>query len=221
MVDAAIGGKTAVDTPFGKNLIGTTYHPQAVVVDLAIVDTLSAKQRISGLAEILKLGLVYNADLFTTSNTAALVIPAIEGKLEICTKDPMDLGIRRILNFGHTIAHGLEAASDYEISHGHAVLIGCLVESHLSMRLGYLPEKTFATIEALYRTLPLQLPKQYQRARFLEAMAHDKKAKGGKSRFVLIDQIGHAIDFDGQYCQVVDKDTLMPTLEWMETTCTS
>lgn len=220
MVDAAIGGKTAIDTPFGKNLIGTTYHPKAIVIDLDILKTLPETQWSHGLAEIWKLGLVYNPSLLSCDRLS-LITPAIETKLQICAKDPMDQGIRRILNFGHTIAHALEACSNYEISHGEAVLVGCLVESHLSMSLGYLSQSEFTTIETLYRTLPFKLPKSYQRARLLEAMTHDKKSALGKSRFVLIDAIGHALPFDGHYCQEIASEKLTASLQWMEATCMS
>lgn len=218
MVDAAIGGKTAIDTPFGKNLIGTTYPPKEIFIDLTILNTLPEVQWIHGLSEILKLGLVYNPALFSKERLT-LITPAIETKLEICAKDPMEQGIRRILNFGHTIAHALEACSSYEISHGEAVLIGCLVESHLSMSLGLLSEGEFARIETLYRTLPFKLPRSYNRSLLLEAMAHDKKSASGKSRFVLIDAIGHALPCDGNYCQEISLAALTPTLQWMETTC--
>jgi 3-dehydroquinate synthetase len=102
------------------------------------------------------------------------------------------------------------------MSHGEAVALGCVVEAYLSMRLGYLPERDFEQIQAMYRRLSLKLPKAYIRAKFLSAMAHDKKKALGEIRFVLIDKIGHAIPFEGAYCRTVTQNELEPTLDWME-----
>jgi 3-dehydroquinate synthase len=100
--------------------------------------------------------------------------------------------------------------------HGEAVAIGCLVEAHLSMHLGYLSSKDFEQIQVPYRSFSLKLPSKYTRKDFLSAMSRDKKKANGKIRFVLIDQIGHAIPFDGAYCQEVSNEELEPSLHWME-----
>ncbi|MBS0629914.1 MAG: 3-phosphoshikimate 1-carboxyvinyltransferase [Verrucomicrobia bacterium] len=206
IVDASIGGKTAVDTAFGKNLIGTYYEPKAIFADLDTLKTLPEKERLNGKAEITKMQLIYG--------TSADIEQTIKAKIEIVAQDPRDQGIRRILNFGHTIGHALEAASDYEIPHGEAVALGCLAESHLSMRLGYLSKGDFEKIQTLYG--PLKLPQGYTRTKFLQALTHDKKKADGQIRFVLIDRIGHALPFDGAYCRPVSLSELEPTLDWME-----
>lgn len=208
IVDASIGGKTAIDTPFGKNLIGTFYEPKAIFVDLDTLKTLPEKERFNGLAEITKMALIYDPSIMGD------IEKAIEAKMKIVAQDPLDQGLRRILNFGHTIGHALEAVSDYEMAHGEAVVLGCLAESHLSMRLGYLSEGDFDQIQALYP--PLKLPQGYTRTKFLQALSHDKKKASGAIRFVLIDRIGHALPFDGAYCRAVSLSELEPTLDWME-----
>jgi 3-phosphoshikimate 1-carboxyvinyltransferase/3-dehydroquinate synthase len=211
MVDAAIGGKTAVDTSFGKNLIGSFYEPIAIFADLGTLESLSEKERKNGMSEIYKMGLIYDAALFDDPKQ---IERAINCKMEIVASDRNDQGLRHILNFGHTIGHALEAASEYEIAHGEAVAMGCLAESHLSMCLGYLSEKDFEKIQSRFG--PIKLPPGYTRTKLLQALQHDKKRKAGQIRFVLIDKIGHALPFDGAYCRAVTLDELEPTLNWME-----
>ncbi|HEX2582759.1 MAG TPA: 3-dehydroquinate synthase [Chlamydiales bacterium] len=218
VVDAAIGGKTAIDTAYGKNLIGTMYAPKAIFVDFDLLKTLPEKEWFNGLAEILKMGLIRDPSLWERAGNKHpdLILQAMQGKIEIVERDCREQGIRHILNFGHTIGHALEAVSQYEMAHGEAVALGCVVEAHLSMRLGYLSEKEFAQIEAMYQPFSLSLPKTYSRTQFLSAMAHDKKKARGENRFVLIDKIGHAIPFEGAYCRAVAISELEPTLDWME-----
>jgi 3-dehydroquinate synthase len=217
MVDAAIGGKTGINTRWGKNLIGTLYHPKAVICDLSFLETLSETERLNGMAEILKMGLVADAEMFNRTHLEELVIRAIQGKIAIVEKDPHEGGLRRILNFGHTIGHALEAVSRYEMPHGSAVAIGCMAASHLSMVLGYLSALDFSRACALFDIFPhLRLPKGYTREHCLKAMASDKKKAGNAIRFVLIDALGHAAPFDGAYCRSVSPDELQETLDWME-----
>jgi 3-dehydroquinate synthase len=220
IVDAAIGGKTAIDTPYGKNLIGTIYYPKAIFADLDMLQTLPEKEWFNGLAEILKMGLIYESAIWEMAKKNGkdpdLILKAIQGKIAVVEQDPTDQGLRRILNFGHTIGHALETVAQYTMPHGEAVALGCVVEAHLSMRLGYLPEKDFEQIQAMYRRFPLKLPKAYVRPKFFQAMGHDKKKALGEIRFVLIDKIGHAIPFEGAYCRTVTQSELEPTLDWME-----
>jgi len=220
IVDASIGGKTAIDTPYGKNLIGTIYHPKMILADLDMLQTLSEKEWFNGRAEILKMGLIYDASIWEMAkeNTTSsdLIFKAIQGKIAVVEQDPIEHSLRRILNFGHTIGHALETVARYEMPHGEAVAIGCMVEAHLSMRLGYLSETVFEQVLAMYRHYSLTLPNNYVRAKLLSAMAHDKKKARGEIRFVLLDKIGHAIPFDGAYCRTVTASELEPSLDWME-----
>lgn len=218
MVDASIGGKTAINTQYGKNLVGTIYFPKAIFIDLDLLKTLPEKEKFNGLAEILKMGLIYDRSIWDQAMRLdrELISKNIEAKMAIVKQDPTEQGLRRILNFGHTIGHALEAVSEYTMPHGQAVAIGCLVESYLSMQLGYLAKREFEKIEAVYRQFPLSLPTMYQRSTFLQAMMQDKKKKAGTVRFVLIDQIGRAMAFDGSYCSPATREALDATLDWME-----
>lgn len=220
IVDAAIGGKTAIDTPYGKNLIGTIYHPKAIFADLDMLQTLPEKEWFNGLAEILKMGLIAEPAIWEMAEKNGrdpdLILKTIQGKIRVVEEDPREWGLRRILNFGHTIGHALETVSHYEMSHGEAVALGCAAEAHLSLCLGYLSEKEFAQILAMYKRFALKLPKGYARAKLFQAMAHDKKKALGEIRFVLIDKIGHAMLFEGACCRAVTQSELQPTLDWME-----
>jgi 3-dehydroquinate synthase len=231
MVDASIGGKTAINTSFGKNLLGSFYHPETILIDTRVLSSLPEKQWLNGLAESLKMGLISdsflwdlleknhkNGKVFLSENDPSLIVRAIEDKMNIVEQDPKELGIRKILNFGHTIGHGLESLSSYEMSHGQAVALGCLVEAFLSKELGYLQNKDFERIYALYSTFSLSLPKNYTREALLKALSHDKKRTLEKVRFVLIDRVGHALPFEGAYCRPVSKEELESTLNWMERT---
>jgi len=218
IVDAAIGGKTAIDTPYGKNLIGTIYSPKAIFADLDTLRTLPEKEWLNGFAEILKMGLIYDSSIWQKKGVKndELILKAVQGKIAIVEQDPTELGFRRILNFGHTIGHAIEAISQYEMPHGEAVALGCVLEAHLSMHLGYLSERDFEQILGSFSSFPLRLPKNCTRQNLFNAMVYDKKNASGKVRFVLIDRIGHAISFEGQYCRPVSEKELKATFEWMK-----
>lgn len=220
IVDAAIGGKTAINTPYGKNLIGTLYHPKLIFADLDVLQTLPEKEWFNGLAEILKMGLIYTPAIWENfkknCQDPKLIFQAIHTKVEIVTQDPSEQSLRRILNFGHTIGHALERVSDYEISHGEAVALGCAAEAHLSMQLGYLSKEDFEEIAMRFNLFSLKLPRNYTRSKLLSALLHDKKREGGQMRFVLIGKIGRALSFEGAYCKAVTQSQLEPTLTWME-----
>ncbi len=222
MVDAAIGGKTAVDTSYGKNLIGSFYHPKAIVSDLSTLKTLPENEKINGFAEIIKMGLIFDSEILTFVKNShsfdVLVTRASKAKIAIVTQDPFDKGLRRILNFGHTIGHALEAISNFTLSHGEAVAIGCIAESYLSVQLGFLSEQQFSQIEMVCKDMfsSAALPNTYERKKLIQSMAFDKKKSVEGIRFVLIDQIGHAIPFNGEYCRAVKEEDLESTLSYME-----
>lgn len=210
MVDAAIGGKTGINTEFGKNMLGSIYFPKTIVFDYEFLDSLPEVERMNGMSEILKMGLIANPELLKGVD----IERAAKTKMAIVEQDPYEKGLRRILNFGHTVAHALERLSNYTIPHGQAVAIGCVVESYLSLSLGYLSRKDFDQIETFFPIY--RLPASYKRKAFLQAMTADKKNKGGQVRFVLIDQIGRAMPFDGEYCRPVSDKELEGTLSYME-----
>ncbi len=228
MVDAAIGGKTGVDTPFGKNLIGSFYQPKAIFVDLSLLSSLPPREWTGGLSEILKYGLIGDLAIWRQleehasdwkSRLHSLVLSSIRVKKRVVEEDPLEeKGLRRKLNFGHTVAHALEYLSQYELSHGEAVAIGLLAESWLSHRLGYLPAQEFRRIEQLMHKFPFafKLPKQFQKDSFLEAIQLDKKSKDNQARFVLIGQIGQPLPFEGAYCRPVERAALEELIEWLK-----
>ncbi len=222
MVDASIGGKTAVDTDLGKNLIGSYYFPQAIVSDLDTLETLSSREKQNGLSEIIKMGLIFDPDILTelakSSSLETLVRKASQAKIDVVVQDPFDMGLRRILNFGHTIGHALEAATRFEISHGEAVAIGCIAESYLSKELGYLAQEQFLQITDIYSTYlsPLTLPKDYSSQLLLQATLVDKKKSSKGVRSVLLDQIGRCVPFDGQFCRVIEEKDLQQSLTYLQ-----
>jgi 3-dehydroquinate synthase len=202
MVDASVGGKTAVDLPAGKNLVGAFHQPRAVVADLGFLETLPARERVAGLAEIVKCGLIADADLLASLERhagapipdaayAEWVAAAIRVKAGVVAEDEREGGRRAILNFGHTVGHALEAASDYGLLHGEAVSLGMVA----ALRFGVARGVTPAALEARARAVlgGLGLPVDFERrldASVLARIGVDKKRAGSKIRFVLCSAAG-------------------------------
>lgn len=230
MIDAAIGGKTGVNTSFGKNLIGSFYHPEVIFIDLAYLSTLPQLEWKNGLAEILKYGLIADASLWDfckthtndwQQNLEHIISSSLQTVIHIIEQDPLEqTGYRRILNFGHTVGHALEKISHYEMPHGQAVALGCIAESFLSHHLSHLSSDAFQEIDSLYKKLafPLNLPYLFDKKAFLDAMQLDKKTKAGKVRSVLIDKIGHALPFEGHYCSPISSSDLNFLAKWLQET---
>lgn len=208
MVDSSIGGKTGVNHKLGKNLIGAFYPPCAVFTDIALLQSLPEREYLCGLSEIVKAGVIFDAELFAFIEAqveavrqreaqvlTTLIERAIAVKVHVVQQDPTERGLRAILNFGHTIGHALEAVTAYtQYSHGEAVAIGMALVALLSERLEYcrtgVRERLYALLGAL------RLPVTYSGVspqRLLEAMAHDKKAVHGVARFVLLEDIGSVV----------------------------
>ncbi len=223
MVDAGIGGKTGVNTPAGKNLIGALYPPQAVFIQPDMLSSLSEKEMQNGLAEVIKYGLIAsetlfdlleNQEEFTQPVLFQLIYHSLAVKKKVVEADPTEKGLRRILNFGHTIGHAIETLENYQISHGAAVAIGMRIESALSLRLGHLKKGGFERIERILKKYryPLYLPKLATPEKLVQAMARDKKASSGAPRFVLLKTIGEPLSFDGHYCTTIDEKLLYEIL---------
>jgi 3-dehydroquinate synthase len=208
MVDSSIGGKTGVNHRLGKNLIGAFYPPRAVFTDTTLLRSLPEREYLCGLSEIVKAGVIADAELFACLETQVEAVVqrhepvvttcierAIAVKVQVVQEDPTERGVRAILNFGHTIGHALEAVTAYErYSHGEAVAIGMALVASLSEQLGYCAPAVRQRLHALLHAL--HLPLTYTQATpeaLLAAMAHDKKSLHGVVRFVLLKAIGAVV----------------------------
>ncbi len=205
-VDSAIGGKTGVNLPEGKNLVGAFYQPDFVIADSTTLETLSDRDYRSGIYEIIKYGVIGDAKLFRDlesnlnkllahdSTTLSNIIPrCIAQKAKVTTLDEREAGLRETLNFGHTFAHALESLTRYRVfRHGEAVGWGMIAATLLGIAVSNLPlEDAARTIRLTRRVGPLpSLPKNISAAQLLNEMQSDKKSRGGKPRFVLAEKIG-------------------------------
>ncbi|MBN1914582.1 MAG: 3-dehydroquinate synthase [Parachlamydiales bacterium] len=219
-VDACIGGKVGVNTPWSKNSIGVFYHPCMMIIDPDFLLSLSPLEILNGIAEIVKYALVFSKDLLKKLEEHVslyeLIEPSYRIKKEIVEKDPFEKGIRRILNFGHTIGHAIETLSNYQISHGQAIAIGMLLEAHCSCQMNYLREEELFAIKALLEDygFSLSLPQKLSKEEFFRIMKLDKKASSSMPRFVVLEDLGKVSPFDGSYCAPMDFPMLKEALQW-------
>ncbi len=200
MVDSAIGGKTAVDLPEGKNYVGAIWQPALVLMDTETLETLPARELSCGFAEVIKYGILAGEPFWSvvrdwpalpgpTDALAELIGRCIDQKLSVVREDEQDLGRRAILNFGHTIGHGIEAAGGYDrYRHGEAISLGMLAELRISEQvLGLPPTWRMETLEVLSRHgLPITLDADVDMVSVEEAMGRDKKADGASLNMVLM-----------------------------------
>ena len=205
MVDSSIGGKTGVNTAAGKNLVGAVHHPSLVVDDVDVLRTLPRREFNQGFAEIIKHAIIADAEIFGTLQSwkasealalQELIRRNIEIKSKIVAKDERDrTGERAILNFGHTVGHGIERAGDYQkFLHGEAVSLGIVAACAISIKRAGLPsDQRDAIVDLLRRfDLPTQLPPDFPRKKIFEALPYDKKFESGNIRFVVTPRIGSA-----------------------------
>lgn len=207
MVDASIGGKVAVNLPRGKNLVGAFHQPRLVWIDVATLRTLPRRERAAGLAEVVKASAILDAGFFSDLERDAerllglepeALLPAIERacaiKAQVVARDERESGLRMLLNFGHTLAHAIEALSRYRgILHGEAVAIGMVFAARRSEALGLAPPGTAERIEALLRRLALPTePPDFPRSAYLTALRVDKKRTDARIHFVALRGIGRA-----------------------------
>ncbi|MDD3275591.1 MAG: 3-dehydroquinate synthase [Kiritimatiellales bacterium] len=211
MVDSSVGGKTGINIPAGKNLVGAFHQPELVMIDLDTLKTLPPREFAAGMSEVVKYGILWDAELFQTleltasgladfscgtDNLGKIIARCCEIKAEVVRQDEREGGLRGILNFGHTAAHAIENVAGYgEFLHGEAVSIGMVYAAHLSVALKGLSVEESARIEKLLMelALPVGAPKLLWK-KIRAAMAVDKKTVGGLTKFVLADRIGH-VDF--------------------------
>lgn len=197
MTDASVGGKTGVDLPQGKNLVGAFKQPALVFIDLAVLETLPAEEVRAGMAEVIKHGVIGAPDLFAEMEadqapiTASQLARSIQVKIGVVQEDPYERGRRAVLNLGHTVAHGLERLSGYAARHGEAVSIGMVAAARMAIEVGWADPALADRIEAVLVAwgLPVRCPPLDVDALW-EAMGHDKKRQGRGLRWVLPRAIG-------------------------------
>ena len=206
-VDSSIGGKTGINTRYGKNLLGTFYQPEKVIIDTSTLKTLPKQEFINGLSEVIKHALIKDKDFFNfleknintilSLNNGALehiIKRSCEIKKEIIEKDEKEKHCRKMLNLGHTIGHSLESASSYKLPHGSAVSIGLLAEAKISGELGLLKQAEIKQIKSLLETcrLPTTIPEFINLKLIIKNTSYDKKAVKGEPYYVLLEKIGKA-----------------------------
>ncbi|GAB4476245.1 MAG: hypothetical protein Kow0088_13900 [Anaerolineales bacterium] len=201
MADACMGGKTGVDLPQGKNLVGAFHAPRYVLADPETLATLPDKEWRAGMAEIVKAGVIGDAQLFEicergeqeVRNRMTEILPRAMGvKVRVIEEDPYERNRRAALNFGHTVAHAIETLSEFEILHGYAVAIGMVAEAQLAYQLGLCSLEVKKRIEQTLRglELPTSIPKRFTPGMIIHAMQTDKKKQLGELRFALPEKIG-------------------------------
>lgn len=228
MVDAAIGGKTGVDTPIGKNLIGAFHHPIAVVVDPILLDSLADVEYRRGLAEVVKHAAIADAAVWVGLESDAAAIVARDStavtamlaasaaiKAAVVSGDEREAGRRAILNAGHTVAHAIEHATSYQVAHGAAVAIGLVAETRVAEAIGICKAGTADRIAALLARLglPTTPPRDIVKSRFVDALLVDKKNRDGQVHCAFIADIGSIARPDSdQWTTAVDPEALVEAL---------
>ena len=223
-VDSSVGGKVGVNLRAGKNLVGSFHQPRLVLCDLSTLRTLPQREYRAGLAEVIKYGIIYDRALFESLERALpallkrepqaiaeVVARCCQIKAEVVQQDETESGLRAILNFGHTIGHGLEAISRYgKYLHGEAISIGQVAAARMSRSLLGLPDDEAERIENLFKHagLPTRVPlSRLQRQKLFAAMSLDKKVSGGELKFVLARRIGE-VEFGRPVPRELIEETL-------------
>ncbi len=209
-VDSSVGGKVAVDHGQLKNMVGAFYQPAMVIADTATLPSLPDEELKNGLAEVIKSAAIRDGRFFSflEENVEKLKSPgadileeivfqSVSIKAAVVAEDELDLGLRQILNYGHTIGHAVESVSDFKIKHGNAVAIGMVVAARIASKLGVLDVAEVKRLKELIirAGLPAELP-DLKAGQIMQAMEYDKKVRAGKVRFVLLKSIGNAVVVD-------------------------
>jgi 3-dehydroquinate synthase len=232
MVDASIGGKTGVNHPQGKNLIGAFYQPKLVLIDPDVLQTLPVKEFRAGMAEVIKYGVIWDEDLFTTLEQAesiesfgsidpellnTILIRSCQAKADVVGQDEKEAGLRAILNYGHTIGHAVESLTDYEqVVHGEAVAIGMVAAANIAAQMDLWTQAEVDRQNALITKagLPTQIPPELEIDSILESLQSDKKVKAGKVRFILPTEIGKVIISDRVTPEIIDRAITSAVVEF-------
>ena len=219
MVDASVGGKTGVNNRFGKNLIGAFYQPKGVYIDPAFLKTLPPREFAAGVAEIVKMAVMFDRDFFqrlergelkTPDDLAYAIRRSVELKAEVVSQDAKERGVRAVLNYGHTFAHVIELETGFETYlHGECVAIGMVMANHLAVALGLLGPDEAQRIKALLEHYGLPTIYRIEDAEaFYQHFFHDKKSMDNAITFILPDHLGGYVMRND-----ISKETVMATLE--------
>lgn len=206
LVDSSVGGKTAIDLKHGKNLAGAFYQPRLVIADIDTLSTLGRDVFADGMAETIKYGVLFDREFFNSlkdknirENLEETVKKCIEFKRDTVIKDETDLGIRGLLNFGHTVGHAIEKCSDYTVSHGRAVAVGMVIISRGAYRTGLAKEDISAELSELLESFGLPVSTDFTADELYEAAVNDKKTDGNMITLILPETVGkcrlYKIDF--------------------------
>lgn len=221
-VDSSVGGKTAVNHALGKNMIGAFYQPKAVIIDTQTLSTLPPREFAAGMAEVIKYGIIYDAEFFAWLEDQQEAIKALKPdaiqkmihrccaiKAEIVAQDEREKGLRALLNLGHTFGHAIEAEQGYgNWLHGEAVSAGTIIASLVAEQKGWLTASEVSRIRALHQAfeLPVVAPDSMGYEQFMQHMQHDKKVEAGQIRFIIPQGIGKAVvtsDIDSNLLKMV------------------
>lgn len=226
MVDASVGGKTGVDTRHGKNLVGAFHSPAAVIIDPQLLETLAERELNAGFAEVIKHGVVADADYFDdvaeflhhrvappATALEGLIRRSVEIKAEVVQRDERESGIRKVLNFGHTVGHAIEAACAYELLHGECVAIGMVLEAHIAERIGVATKGLAGAVQDAcgFAGLPTSLP-GVDPDDVVRFMRTDKKARGGQVELALPVEIGRMAGSDRGWAIPVADNVVLQVL---------
>lgn len=219
-VDSSVGGKTGVDIPEGKNLVGAFYQPKAVYIDTEVLQTLPDEELLGGLGEVIKYGVIRDKKFFEFLKTNRQAILDLDDhfiteiihtscriKAEVVSEDELEGGVRKILNYGHTIGHAVEGASDYTIIHGLAVSIGMVAAAKLAVANNLLTEEESMQILEILKEykMPIKVPVELDRKKIKGYLLTDKKTVGGVVFFVLPTSIGSTVVTDQVTSAQIDE----------------
>ena len=223
IVDASVGGKTGVNHPQGKNLIGAFYQPKLVAIDPSLLKTLPPREFRAGMAEVIKYGVIWDEDLFTKLEhrnqldtidnvgdefLETIITRSCQAKAEVVSQDEKESGLRAILNYGHTIGHAVESLTNYkQFVHGEAVAIGMVAAGKIAVEMGLWTQEAAQRQDALIAKtgLPTDIPNNVAIADILTTIKSDKKVKAGKVRFILPTSIGKVIITDKVTSEIITK----------------
>lgn len=224
MVDTCIGGKSGVNVPQGKNMLGCIYQPKRVIIDPSTLHTLPDSEMKNGMSEIIKHALIADPDMFQflenngnprqwdNETLVQVILNNCKIKKEIVEEDCCEMGKRSLLNFGHTVGHAWESLNQYTIPHGEAVAIGMLIESRISHLMGHLSQFSYQRIKKLLKPYIASLSIS-SAASFLKQMKMDKKSIQGIARFSILEEIGSCLAYGGAYCIPVDEKIVCQAIE--------